>query len=146
MHANSECLDSSFWQKPVQFCVPTVLFERCSRVSLVSQETWKNTDESIAFERKKKSLGDFFQERKKIRRDCSHSLMKSLDQWFNHFLICLSNRKTSWAAISWHIFKNMVKVMLHLLRKLISETVSKISIKFVSRKVRHNCSVLHCPI
>lgn len=57
MHASSECLDSSFWQKPVQFCVPTVLFESCSRVSLVAQEVWKNTDESIAFERKKNAQG-----------------------------------------------------------------------------------------
>lgn len=55
MHASSECLDSSFWQKPDQFCVPTVLLERCSKVSLMLQKMWKNTDESIALERKKKN-------------------------------------------------------------------------------------------
>lgn len=53
MHASSECLDSSFWQKPGQFCVPTVLFERCSKVLLMLLKMWKNTDKSIALERKK---------------------------------------------------------------------------------------------
>ena len=53
MHVSHECLDSNFWQKPGQFCVPTVFFERYSKVSLISQKVWKNTDESIALEREK---------------------------------------------------------------------------------------------
>lgn len=63
MHVGSECLDSSFWQKLGQFCVPTVLFERCSNISLILQKMRKNIDESIRLERKKKITE--IQERKK---------------------------------------------------------------------------------
>lgn len=63
MHVGSECLDSGFWQKLGQFCVPTVLFERCSNISLILQKMRKNIDESIRLERKKKITE--IQERKK---------------------------------------------------------------------------------
>lgn len=67
MHVGSECLDSSFWQKLGQFCVPTVLFERCSNISLILQKMRKNIDESIRLERKKKITE--IQERKKKSAD-----------------------------------------------------------------------------
>lgn len=53
MHAGSERLDSSFRQKLGQFCMPTVLFERCSNISLILQKMRKNIDESFRLERKK---------------------------------------------------------------------------------------------